>query len=307
MAGVPAAGLDFVAIDFETANRTSASACQVGVAVVRDGTVVAADGWFIVPPTGLDAFDAWNIRIHGITPDAIVRGGGLSWADSVERLMGIAGGLSFVAHNAPFDRGVMAAACGLTGVPMPANDWRDTVPLARRHLPGLPNHKLPTVSEHLGAAPFAHHDAAADALACAQIAVEVARRAGLHTVADLWPQPAPGASRPGWAGKNAKPLPPDPAADPAHPLHGRRIVLTGDVAGFTRAELFAALAARGAIVQSSVTKATEVLVIGGVGSVEAGYPLEAGTGKERRAAAYRAAGQPIALLGTDDIRLLLGG
>ena len=38
-------GLDFVAIDFETANASRASACAVGLAVVEDGVVTAQDSW----------------------------------------------------------------------------------------------------------------------------------------------------------------------------------------------------------------------------------------------------------------------
>jgi DNA polymerase-3 subunit epsilon len=41
--------LDFTAIDFETANSSSASACAVGLARVRDGRVVETAGWLIKP------------------------------------------------------------------------------------------------------------------------------------------------------------------------------------------------------------------------------------------------------------------
>ena len=46
--------LDFTAIDFETANSNSASACSVGLVKVRDGVVVDETGWLIRPPAGYD-------------------------------------------------------------------------------------------------------------------------------------------------------------------------------------------------------------------------------------------------------------
>ena len=42
-----AVGLDFTAIDFETANSSPASACSVGLVRVRDGKVVAQTGWAV--------------------------------------------------------------------------------------------------------------------------------------------------------------------------------------------------------------------------------------------------------------------
>ena len=47
-------GLDFTAIDFETANSNSASACSVGLVKVRDGVVVDEAGWLIRPPAATD-------------------------------------------------------------------------------------------------------------------------------------------------------------------------------------------------------------------------------------------------------------
>ena len=64
-------GLDFTAIDFETANSSNASACAVGLARVRDGRIVARAGWLIQPPPGHDAFFEINVGIHGIHPEDV--------------------------------------------------------------------------------------------------------------------------------------------------------------------------------------------------------------------------------------------
>ena len=63
--------VDFTAIDFETANSSSASACSVGLVKVRDGRVVDRVHWYIRPPFPHNEFSEWNIRIHGITPEMV--------------------------------------------------------------------------------------------------------------------------------------------------------------------------------------------------------------------------------------------
>lgn len=57
--------MSWVAIDFETANRTRGSACALGVAIVEAGQVIDRASWLIRPPT-LD-FNPYNVMIHGIT------------------------------------------------------------------------------------------------------------------------------------------------------------------------------------------------------------------------------------------------
>jgi len=58
--------MDFIAFDFETANRRSDSACQLGAIVVRGGQVVGRHQWMIRPRPFF--FHPGNIRIHGIHP-----------------------------------------------------------------------------------------------------------------------------------------------------------------------------------------------------------------------------------------------
>jgi DNA polymerase-3 subunit epsilon len=60
--------MDFVAIDFETANADLSSICQVGIATFSDNQQV--DSWTtLVNPQ--DYFDPLNVSIHGIDEDAV--------------------------------------------------------------------------------------------------------------------------------------------------------------------------------------------------------------------------------------------
>lgn len=205
-------GLDFVAIDFETANGSRASACAVGVAVVENGVVTHQEGWLIRPPVTVAQFDRRNIAIHGITAaDCAARG--ISWARTEQRLTEVTAGRVAVAHNAPFDRSVWAAANAESGIEAQTAPFCCTLELARRAFPHLgqplPNYQLHTVAAALALPSFHHHDASADALAAALIVIELARRGQRERLADVWPRgprepagpprltpPGPGSSAP---------------------------------------------------------------------------------------------------------------
>lgn len=164
-------GLDFVAIDFETANSYRASVCAVGLAWVRDGAVVDQQEWLIKPAAhiGGGEFSSWNVRIHGIKPQTVAAAP--TFAQLYPELMQAIGGDTLVAHNASFDRSCIAKACAAFGLRAPANAWTCTMQRARRQLPQLPNHKLPTVAAALGVTQIRHHDAADDALVAAEILI----------------------------------------------------------------------------------------------------------------------------------------
>lgn len=174
--------LDFTAIDFETANSSSASACAVGLARVRGGRIVARSGWLIRPPEGHDRFFDLNIGIHGIRPEDVAEAKG--WSDQLDDLVAFAGADVLVAHNAGFDMAVLRRACEATGDACPPYRYACSVQVSRR-VYQLPSHRLPVVAEASGFGPFPHHDATADAAACAHIMIDAARRVGAADIAEL--------------------------------------------------------------------------------------------------------------------------
>jgi DNA polymerase-3 subunit epsilon len=175
-------GLDFTAIDFETANSSSASACSVGMVKVRDGVVVDTASWFIRPPLGHDHFNEWNTRIHGImAPDVE---DALLWSEQLPDLVAFADGDHLVAHNASFDMGVIAGACQASFVETPSFSYLCSLQVARRTY-SLESYRLPVAAMAAGFEDFQHHDALADSQACAAIVVHAARRHGAGSIADL--------------------------------------------------------------------------------------------------------------------------
>jgi DNA polymerase-3 subunit epsilon len=177
--------LDFTAIDFETANGSAASACSVGLVKVRDGQVVDRIGWFIRPPLGHDHFVEWNTRIHGITADMVLSAP--SWIDQLSDLTEYVNDDILVAHNAGFDMGVMKSACAATGLAVPTYSYVCSLQVARKTY-HLDSYRLPVVAMAAGFEDFPHHDAVADAEACAAIMIHAADRLGaidLNELADL--------------------------------------------------------------------------------------------------------------------------
>lgn len=158
----------FVAIDFETALPSPDSACAVGLVKVEAGHIVARTARLIRPPRAEFSFT----HIHGITWDMVERERdfGAIWPE-LREFIGEAEYL--VAHNAPFDRGVLTACLALYDLHARLPEFVCTVRMARRVF-GIYPTTLPDCCRRLGIA-LNHHDAASDAEAAALIAIAALR------------------------------------------------------------------------------------------------------------------------------------
>ncbi|MBH24952.1 MAG: exonuclease [Myxococcales bacterium] len=161
----------FVALDFETANLKRDSACQIALAVVEDNTVVETRERLIRPPSRQFTFT----YVHGLT-----------WRDVADadpfdavwpEFEALLEGAEFIAaHNAGFDRSVLRACCERSGLEMPRTPFVCTVQMARQ-VWQLKRARLPDVCEALSIPLRNHHNAGADATACARIVIEARRTA----------------------------------------------------------------------------------------------------------------------------------
>lgn len=167
----------FVALDFETADAWHQYPCALGVVRVEGGEVVERMYELIHAPR--NRFNRANIAVHGIRPqdvqdadpfDAVMR--------RVEPLLAKA---RFVAaHNASFDRRVLAAACRRLDLTLPVLRWLCTRALAKR-VWSTPRAGLAHVTAHLGIE-LDHHHALSDAEACGQIVLRACRDGHLKVV-----------------------------------------------------------------------------------------------------------------------------
>ena len=154
----------FVAIDFETADYGRDSACSVGAVLVESGRITERYYQLIRPPRKAFVFT----HIHGLTWSDVR--GSLTFGQLWPELEDFIDEAEFlVAHNAPFDRGVLHACCEAARITPPRHQFRCTVQMARSKW-NLRSAKLPVVCNFLRI-PLDHHDAMSDAEACAKIAI----------------------------------------------------------------------------------------------------------------------------------------
>ena len=164
----------FVAIDFETADHGADSACAVGLVRVEDWIVSAKISRLIRPPRPHIHFS----YLHGITWEHVKDEP--AFAEVWPQVAPILDGVDYlVAHNAGFDRGVLAACCRRAQLPMPAQRFVCSMWEARRKLRIYPT-KLSDVCRRLGIE-LRHHDALSDAEAAARIMI--AARAATNALA----------------------------------------------------------------------------------------------------------------------------
>lgn len=152
----------FVAIDFETANNSRASACSVGLVTVENNQIISETVFLIKPPTSQFLFT----DIHGLTWDDVKNEQTFDelWPNLDEI---ISGADYLVAHNAPFDKGVLNKCCEEYDIQVPDVLFMCTVRLARSQW-GINPTKLNNVCETLNI-PLNHHEALSDARASAKI------------------------------------------------------------------------------------------------------------------------------------------
>lgn len=315
--------MNFTAIDFETANSKRGSVCAVGLAKVVNGEIVERASWLIKPPSGIDHFEPRNVGIHGIRAQDVVTA--IDWEESLASIFRFAAGGHFVAYNAGFDASVMRAASEATGIDLPQHEFYCALELSRGHL-DLPRHKLNDVTEHLDLPPFKHHEAGADAMACASVVLAIARIRQRQSIAEMWTAPI-GAKRARASEPTKARIPvggqtnytterslrladlpqPNASADPQHPFFGHTFCFTGELQGFSRIDSMAAVADRGATNRQGITKKTTYVVIGRSDSTHSASAKDLGaSGKERKALDYIALGQHIMVLGEKDFVQLLG-
>lgn len=161
---------DFAAIDFEAANGEVTSACSMGIVIVRDNEIV--DEFYSLIKPVPNHYDFFTTKVHGIkkkdTENAdLFPAVWFRVADKVK-------GLSMVAHGKSFDERVLKALHEYYHIPYPNFPFYCTHLGSQLLVPDLENHKLQTVAMHFGYdIKKNHHNALADAEACAVIAMNI--------------------------------------------------------------------------------------------------------------------------------------
>ncbi len=159
----------FVALDFETANQHRSSVCSVGLVFVENNIIV--DEFYELIKPNPNFYCNWATDIHGITYWDTLKAFEFPqiWSELNNRIKD----LPIVAHNSAFDEGCLRAVLSSYNLEHHKNPFYCTYRESKKLFPELPNHKLNTVSKFLGFQLENHHNALADAQACAHIALNV--------------------------------------------------------------------------------------------------------------------------------------
>lgn len=240
----------FVAIDFEyLIQGRQDTPCQVGAVKVIDGVITERYGSLIHVSDNIEGNLSYG---NGITREM------LKWAPSFSEAMGhiqsMASGATLVAHNASTERDVIRKTCELQGLvtPLLNKEFVDTCKL-------MGNKGLADSCAELGITLEHHHDALADAEACARIYMKVkGREIEDHPVREYKPK--------------LSVQPQEVIAAPQHSsapivLDGAKVVLTGTFAHYdNRDELIPLLNSAGATVTKSISGTTTLVVVGDNGT-----------------------------------------
>jgi DNA polymerase-3 subunit epsilon len=253
--------MDFVAIDFETANEQRTSPCAVGVAVVKGGAISEKFARLIRPAEF--RFNPRNVAIHGIRPEDVEREP--EFPEIWQAIQPYIEGGTVLAHSASFDVSVLTGTLDYYHIPEPEFRYLCTVRVAKAVWPAIGSYTLRSVATMLGIQ-FDHHDAVEDAFACAEIARRACEQTKSTSVEQLAERLRISFGRgAAWhkARKATEFSPSTGDLDPTHPLFGRVVVFTGPLTSMERSAAMQYVADVGGQPARSVTKKTDVLVVGG--------------------------------------------
>ena len=155
-------------LDFETANSCNGSICSVGVAVVKNGEVLARKEYLIKPHKSLDWMSQFCRDIHGISYEDLRESPEFSEVWQSVKTMLISADC-VVIHNAPFDLRHLYNVLLLYKLSSVSFDYVCSLQLCRYHFPYAHSHTLDRMADMFGIT-FQHHDVLEDAETCAKIA-----------------------------------------------------------------------------------------------------------------------------------------
>lgn len=157
----------YIVFDTETPNCRNDRMSAIGVSVVEGGVITREFATLVNPEAH---FDDFNICLTGITPEAVASAP--TFPEAWRELQPLLDSGMPVAHNAPFDMGVLGKCLRAYGIYWhPWVRYICTVRFARSALPGMPNYKLNTLCEALHI-PLDHHQAGSDAHAAAELLLQ---------------------------------------------------------------------------------------------------------------------------------------
>ena len=163
----------FVTIDFETANSSRASVCEVGLCKVVEGRLHSTLQALVLPPADVRTFHPINVGLHGITEDTVKDE--WEWPRIWQDIQDFIGDLPLVAHNASFDLSVLRAVLNEYSEDWPEYEYWCTWVMSKAAL-NLASYSLSSVSKNLEIEHEESHRALSDAMTAARVAIALLER-----------------------------------------------------------------------------------------------------------------------------------
>lgn len=178
--------LDYIAIDFETANMYKNSACSVGLVRFINGKETDSC-YSLIHPAKMYFIPEWTEQIHHISYNDVRDKPYFPeiWDTMVMPFINQTPGIPLVAHNGyMFDMPVIKDCCSYYGMEIPKLDYFDSLIIAKKTWPELDSHKLTQLGEYFGIEYLAH-DALEDSKTCGQIIKFAAEKWKVDSVEEL--------------------------------------------------------------------------------------------------------------------------
>lgn len=154
----------YIVFDVETPNSQNNRMSAVGITVVENGKITDEFCSLVNPE---QHFDYFNIKLTGITPE--MTQSAPTFPQLWEQIGPLMESGILVAHNAPFDMGVLAKCIDHYGIDTASSfNYVCTCRMAKKCFPQLPSHRLNNLCSFLGIS-LQHHDAGSDSTAAAKI------------------------------------------------------------------------------------------------------------------------------------------
>jgi DNA polymerase III subunit epsilon len=137
--------MNFIAIDFETANFKRQSVCSVGLAIVENFKVVKTVNKLIKPTPNY--YERINMSIHGIRPEMTENV--LAFDELWPEIKPYLENNHIVAHNASFDFSALRYVLDSYEIEYPRLNYYCSMQISKKIYPGLVNYQLPTVCKQI--------------------------------------------------------------------------------------------------------------------------------------------------------------
>lgn len=278
---------DFVAVDFETMTGLRTSACAVGMVRVIDGEI-AAQYYSLINPVRDEYTDREpNINIHGIPLKTVEKAE--TFAEIFETMRQFIGGLPLVCHNKGVDIVIIDRLMdyyGLSGI-------KTSDAICTYQMTGM---SLEKCCKEFGIKLSDHHNALADAEACAKIYLHLIGKPWIQRGSGSFIPPKRAGSRRTIDKEHRKKLDPEAIENKDTIFFNANVVITGVFKSFPdRDDLAMRIQNLGAKVNGAISKRTTHVVVG----------TGAGPKKIEKIKELQEAGIPIAIIREHDLIKIL--